>query len=200
MGKNYDEVSEYALVQAIINDESDKMYQLAKKLMIDISSVETMWLLPIWQQGQEIHAIQQDLKDFLRYYYQTTIVQQTENYLIVLLGNYLHKQPEATISKEYLQATDYQDYLGEIILCPKVRNTTEVRVSYQTANQVAPFLKRVYPQKKSVINRGNSYSSTNDDVSPSRRRSNPTTLSSYPTSLKRIRAVNDIRNVFTRCK
>lgn len=30
MGKNYDEVSEYALVQAIINDESDKMYQLAK--------------------------------------------------------------------------------------------------------------------------------------------------------------------------
>ena len=42
-----------------------------------------------WQQGQEIHAIQQDLKDFLRYYYQTTIVQQTENYLIVLLGNYL---------------------------------------------------------------------------------------------------------------
>ena len=30
---------------------------------------------------------------------------------------------------------------------------------------------------------------------PSRRRSNPTTLSSYPTSLKRIRAVNDIRNV-----
>ena len=52
--------------------------------MIDISSVETMWLLPIWQQGQEIHAIQQDLKDFLRYYYQTTIVQQTENYLIVL--------------------------------------------------------------------------------------------------------------------
>ena len=32
--------------------------------MIDISSVETMWLLPIWQQGQEIHAIQQDLKDF----------------------------------------------------------------------------------------------------------------------------------------
>ena len=38
--------------------------------MIDISSVETMWLLPIWQQGQEIHAIQQDLKDFLRYYYQ----------------------------------------------------------------------------------------------------------------------------------
>lgn len=147
-GKNYDEVSEYALVQAIINDESDKMYQLAKKLMIDISSVETMWLLPIWQQGQEIHAIQQDLKDFLRYYYQTTIVQQTENYLIVLLGNYLHKQPEATISKEYLQATDYQDYLGEIILCPKVRNTTEVRVSYQTANQVAPFLKRVYPQRK----------------------------------------------------
>ena len=116
--------------------------------MIDISSVETMWLLPIWQQGQEIHAIQQDLKDFLRYYYQTTIVQQTENYLIVLLGNYLHKQPEATISKEYLQATDYQDYLGEIILCPKVRNTTEVRVSYQTANQVAPFLKRVYPQRK----------------------------------------------------
>ncbi|MBB6725795.1 PucR family transcriptional regulator, partial [Proteus mirabilis] len=72
----------------------------------------------------------------------------TENYLIVLLGNYLHKQPEATISKEYLQATDYQDYLGEIILCPKVRNTTEVRVSYQTANQVAPFLKRVYPQRK----------------------------------------------------
>ncbi|MGH2189297.1 PucR family transcriptional regulator, partial [Enterococcus faecium] len=45
-GKNYDEGSEYALVQAIINDESDKMYQLAKKLMIDISSVETMWLLP----------------------------------------------------------------------------------------------------------------------------------------------------------
>ncbi|MDH5042357.1 helix-turn-helix domain-containing protein [Enterococcus faecalis] len=32
-------------------------------------------------------------------------------------------------------------------------------------------------------------------MSPSRRRSNPTTLSSYPTSLKRIRAVNDIRNV-----
>ncbi len=51
----------------------------------------------------EIHAIQQDLKDFLRYYYQTTIVQQTENYLIVLLGNYLHKQPEATISKEYFK-------------------------------------------------------------------------------------------------
>ncbi|MGC3033531.1 PucR family transcriptional regulator, partial [Enterococcus faecalis] len=68
--------------------------------------------------------------------------------LIVLLGNYLHKQPEPTISKEYLQATDYQDYLGEIILSPKVCNTTEVRVSYQTANLVAPFLKRVYPQSK----------------------------------------------------
>ncbi len=147
-GKNYDEVSEYALVQAIINDESDKMYQLAKKLMIDISSVETMWLLPIWQQGQENPRYSARFERFPTLLLPNNDCPANRNYLIVLLGNYLHKQPEATISKEYLQATDYQDYLGEIILCPKVRNTTEVRVSYQTANQVAPFLKRVYPQRK----------------------------------------------------
>ncbi|MGC3124533.1 PucR family transcriptional regulator, partial [Enterococcus faecalis] len=49
-----------------------------------------------------------------------------------------------------MQPRVYLDYLGEIILSPKVRNTTEVRVSNQTANLVAPFLKRVNPQRKVI--------------------------------------------------
>ena len=43
-GDKHDEVSEYALVKAIINDEG-KMRRLANLLHIDVSAIQMMWLV-----------------------------------------------------------------------------------------------------------------------------------------------------------
>ncbi|MGK0552664.1 PucR family transcriptional regulator [Enterococcus faecalis] len=147
-GRNYDEVSEQALVRAIIHDESEKMYRLAKKLSIDIAAVETMWLLPLWDKKVPFVLLKKEMKNSLRPYYQTIIIQAVANCVIVLLGNCMPKQSELAISKEYWQTTSYQAAIHRIIVCPKLVNTAGVRKLYQITETTAPFLKRIYPKRQ----------------------------------------------------
>jgi DNA-binding PucR family transcriptional regulator len=147
-GKNYDEVSEQALVRAIVHDENEKSYQLAKKLAIDIDAIETMWLLPLWEKKVPLTNVREDLKNYLQHYYQTTIIQLVDNCLVVLLGNHLPRQSEFFVSKEYLQVSSYQSAFNRIIVCPKLTNMAEIRTLYQITETAAPFLKRVYPKRQ----------------------------------------------------
>ncbi|MGE7915044.1 PucR family transcriptional regulator [Lysinibacillus xylanilyticus] len=146
-GDKHDEVSEYALVKAIINDESEKMRRLANVLNIDVSAIQMMWLINIKDLSEE-KKIRDELKEQLSKYYQTTVIQCIDHYIIVLLGNGLNKFHEFEIASEYIETTNYNSQISEIIYSPKMKNTKAVRQMYQLVNLVGKKVHTIYPMRK----------------------------------------------------
>lgn len=146
-GDKHDEVSEYALVKAIVNDESEKMRRLANFLHIDVSSIEMMWLVYIKDLSEEKN-IREELKEQVSKYYKTAVIQTIDHCMIVLLGNYSYKFHEFEIAKEFIETTNYLSQISEIIYSPKMRNTQDVRRMYQLVNDVGKKVHTVYHQRQ----------------------------------------------------
>lgn len=146
-GDKHDEVSEYALVKAIINDESDKMRRLANLLNIDVSAIQMMWLVYINDLSNE-KSIRDELEEELSKYYKTAVIQTIDHCIIVLLGNYLYKHPEFEIAAEFIETTNYYPQISEIVYAPKMRNTQDVRRMYQLVNKVGKKVHTIYPMRK----------------------------------------------------
>ncbi|GCF95412.1 purine catabolism regulatory protein [Enterococcus florum] len=146
-GKNHGEISEYALVQAILNDESEKMYRLANSLSIDVKAIDRMWLLQLKDTETE-KLIKSELIEHAAKYYQTCVVQIIDNQLVALLGNYRHNDSELNLTQDFVQSATAQEQIESIVLCPRMRNTTDVRKTYQLVNEVSAKLKRIYKERK----------------------------------------------------
>ncbi|QQZ08997.1 PucR family transcriptional regulator [Heyndrickxia vini] len=146
-GDKHDEVSEYALVKAIINDESEKMRRLANLLNIDVSAIQMMWLVYINDLSAE-KEIREELEEQLSKYYKTRVIQSIDHCMIVLLGNCLYNYHEFEIATEYIETTNYFSQLSEVVYSPKMRNTTDVRRMYQLVNNVGKKVHSIYPMRK----------------------------------------------------
>lgn len=146
-GKKHGEVSEYALVKAIINDESDKMYRLANILSVDVSSIQLLWLVHINDLSKE-KEIRVELMDQLSKFYHTCVIQMIDHCFVVLLGNYLHKHSELEITKEFIETTTHFSSIKDIIFCPRMRNTSDVRGMYQLVNDVEKLFPVIYKERK----------------------------------------------------
>ncbi|MBP2097608.1 PucR family transcriptional regulator [Enterococcus rivorum] len=146
-GKKHGEVSEYALVKAIINDESEKMYRLAKILSVNVSSVQLLWLVHINDLSKE-KEIRAELIDQLSKFYRTCVVQMIDHCFVVLLGNYMHKHSELDITKEFMETTTHYSSIKDIIFCPRMRNTSDVREMYQLVNDVEKLFPVIYKERK----------------------------------------------------
>ncbi len=146
-GDKHDEVSEYALVKAIINDESEKMRRLANLLHIDVSAIQMMWLVYMHDLADE-KSIRDELDEQLLTYYQTRVIQCIDQCVIVLLGNCLYKHHEFDIAVEYCETTNYDAQIAEIVYAPKMKNTKSVRQMYQLVNQVGAKAHTIYPMRK----------------------------------------------------
>ncbi|MFJ5789669.1 PucR family transcriptional regulator [Lysinibacillus sp. NPDC097162] len=146
-GDKHDDVSEYALVKAIINDESDKMRRLANVLHIDVSAVQMMWLVTIDDLTKE-KSIRDELDEQLSKYYKTRVIQCIDHCIIVLLGNCLYKYNEFEIASEFIQTTSYDAQIAKIVYSPKMKNTKAVRQMYQLVNQVGEKVHAIFPLRK----------------------------------------------------
>lgn len=146
-GDKHDEVSEYALVKAIINDESEKMHRLANQLNIDVSAIQMMWLVYIDDLSEE-KGIRDELEEQLSKYYNTSVIQSIDQCMVVLLGNCLYKYNEFEIATEFIETTNYFSHISEIVYSPKMRNTTDVRRMYQLVNHVGKKVHLIYPMRK----------------------------------------------------
>lgn len=146
-GDKHDEVSQYALVKAIINDESDKMRRLAKLLHIDVSAIQMLWLVYI-HDLQEEKAIRKELEDQLSKYYGTYVIQTIDHCMIVLLGNYSYKYNEFEIASDFIHTTNYEEKIAGIVYSPKMRSTQDVRRMYQLVNSIREKFHSIYPMHK----------------------------------------------------
>lgn len=147
-GETYDDISEFALVQAIVNDESDKMYRLAKILSIDVKAIQMMWLVHFSREGPD-ENLRNELQDFLSSRYDTIVIQRLDDMYVVLLGNYIRKESELFLAQEFLEDTTCEK-IQTIAVCPRMRHTTDVRESYQLMNDVKEVIHRAFPLKKYI--------------------------------------------------
>lgn len=146
-GDKHNEVSEYALVKAIINDESEKMRRLAHLLHIDVASIQMMWLVYIQDLSEE-KRIREELAEHLSKYYKTAVIQTIDHCVIVLLGNCSYKYNEVEVAEEYIETTNFLSSISEMVYAPRMRNTTDVRRMYQLVNQVGKKVHLIYQQRK----------------------------------------------------
>ncbi|GLC90584.1 PucR family transcriptional regulator [Lysinibacillus piscis] len=146
-GNKHDEVSEYALVKAIVNDESEKMRRLAKLLHIDVSAIQMMWLVSINDLSKEKN-IRVELDEQLSKYYKTRVIQCIDHCMIVLLGNAMYKFHEFDIAHEFIETTGYQAKISATVYCPKMKDTKAVRQMYQLVNQIGEKAHTIYPMRK----------------------------------------------------
>ncbi|GGH28895.1 PucR family transcriptional regulator [Paenibacillus segetis] len=146
-GDKHNEVSEYALVKAIINDESEKMRRLAHQLHIDVAAIQMIWLVYIQDLSEE-KCIREELSEYLSKYYKTAVIQTIDNCIIVLLGNYSYKYNEVEVAEEYIETTSFLSSISEMVYAPRMRNTTDVRRMYQLVNQVGKKVHLIYHQRK----------------------------------------------------
>lgn len=146
-GKNHGEISEYALVKAILNDESEKMYRLAKRLTINVKSINLMWLLQL-NHPQKEKEIKNEVLEYISKYYRTSIVQLVEDQLIVLLGNYRYNEREVSLSEHFLRDSQYLAAIESLVVCPRLRNTKDVRKNYQMIDTLKGQLPILFHGKK----------------------------------------------------
>ncbi|MEK5477327.1 PucR family transcriptional regulator ligand-binding domain-containing protein [Paenibacillus sp. FSL R5-0407] len=146
-GDKHNEVSEYALVKAILNDESEKMRRLAHLLHIDVAAVQMMWLV-YFEDLSEEKDIREDLAEHLSKYYQTAVIQTIDYCIVVLLGNGSYKSNEIEIAEEYMETTSFLSSISEMVYAPRMRNTTDVRRMYQLVNQVRKQIHLIYHERK----------------------------------------------------
>ncbi|MDT2770704.1 PucR family transcriptional regulator ligand-binding domain-containing protein [Enterococcus pseudoavium] len=146
-GKKPGEVSEQALIQAILNDESEKMYRLANQLKIDVKGIELMWLLQLNDLRAE-KKLKNDILTYVANFYQTCVVQLMDDQLIVLLGDYYGTDSELDLAEAFLQTSPEQEMIDSLVACPRLRNTTDVRNTYQLVNQLAWQLPKLFHGKK----------------------------------------------------
>ena len=146
-GDKHNEVSEYALVKAIVNDESEKMRRLATRLHIDISAVQMMWLVYMEDLSEE-KRIREDLKAHLSQYYKTAVIQTIDRCIVVLLGNCSYKYNEFEIAGEYIEATVLGSEISSVVYSPRMRNTQDVRRMYQLVNSVGKNVHRIYRSRR----------------------------------------------------
>ena len=147
-GKKHGEISEYALIRAILNDESEKMYRLANHLKIDVKGIGLMWLLQLNDLREE-KALKQDILSYASKFYGTCVAQLIDDQLIVLLGDYCHNDSELELGGVYVANSPYQEMIDSIVLCPRLRNTADVRATYQLVNRVGLQLPKLFHGKKS---------------------------------------------------
>lgn len=146
-GKNHGEISEYGLVKAILNDESEKMYRLAKRLTINVKSINLMWVIQLKNHHQE-KELKKEVLEYISKYYRTSIVQLVENQLIVLLGNYRYNELEVSLSEHFLKDSQYQEDIESLVVCPRLRNTTDVRKNYQMIDTLKGKIPTLFQGKK----------------------------------------------------
>ncbi|GIP23102.1 PucR family transcriptional regulator [Paenibacillus sp. J22TS3] len=146
-GDKHNEVSEYALVRAIVNDESEKMRRLASRLHIDVSVIQMMWLVYIQDLSEE-KTIREDLRTHLSQYYKTAVIQTIDRCIVVLLGNCSYKYKEFDIAAEYIETTSLVAEISNIVYSPRMRNTQDVRRMYQLVNSVGNKVQRIYHGRK----------------------------------------------------
>lgn len=146
-GDKHNEVSEYALVKAIINDESEKMRRLAHLLHIDVSSIQMMWLVYIHDLSQE-KRIREELEEHLFKYYKTSVIQTIDHCIIALMGNCSYKYNEYEIAAEYIDTTHSSAMISEMVYAPRMRNTQDVRRMYQLVNSVGRKVHLIYEHRK----------------------------------------------------
>ncbi|WP_258169049.1 CdaR family transcriptional regulator [Paenibacillus sp. AR247] len=146
-GDKHNEVSEYALVKAIVNDESEKMRRLASLLYIDVSAIQMMWLVYIQDLSEE-RRIREDLKAHLSQYYKTAVIQTIDHCIVVLLGNCSYKYNEFEIAVEYIETTSLIAEISSIVYSPRMRNTQDVRRMYQLVNEASKEVHRIYHHRK----------------------------------------------------
>ena len=107
-----------------------------------------MWLLQLNDLREE-KKLKEDILAYASKFYKTCVAQLIDDQLIVLLGNYCHNDSELELGEAYLLASPYQDSIDSIVLCPRLRNTTDVRMTYQLVNKVALQLPKLFHGKKS---------------------------------------------------
>ncbi|WP_438759541.1 PucR family transcriptional regulator [Enterococcus sp. AZ194] len=145
-GKKHGEVSEFALVQAILNDESEKMFRLASKLSVDVKGIDKMWLV---QLKTLAHAkeIKEELSEQASKNYQTSLVQIIEKEIVVLLGNHRHSDSELDLGQVFVETSRYKEEIMSIVFCPRMRHTADVRQTYQLINDVVDSLPIIFPNR-----------------------------------------------------
>lgn len=146
-GDKHNEVSEYALVKAIINDESDKMRRLAHLLHIDVASIQMMWLVFIQDLSKE-KQIREELEEYLFKYYKTAVIQTVDHCIIALMGNCSYKYNEYEIAAEYIDTTNSSSLISEMVYAPRMRNTQDVRRMYRLVNSVGRKVHLIYEHRK----------------------------------------------------
>ena len=82
------------------------MYRLAKRLTINVKSINLMWLLQL-NHPQKEKEIKNEVLEYISKYYRTSIVQLVEDQLIVLLGNYRYNEREVSLSEHFLRDSQY---------------------------------------------------------------------------------------------
>lgn len=145
-GEKHGDISKYELVNAIINDESEKMRRIASIMNINITDINTMWIIKI-SDISKTNKIKNELEVFLSMYYDVWLVEFINNYIVVLLGNSYHKGNESEISEIYAQTSTNKSSIDYLVFCPRMMNTTDVRKTFLLINSLSDTLKKVYKNK-----------------------------------------------------
>lgn len=147
-GRKHGEINEYALLQAILNEDSSNMYQLANALNLNVRDIQTMWVISLKRLTNE-KALKKELSAFLAKNYGTYLVQLIEDKIVVLLGNYQHTEIEMELGEAFIKESTYPADLKQIVLAPRLRNTQDIRMLYRLIEKIAPNLNQLFLTRKS---------------------------------------------------
>ena len=151
---NFDGEMADSLIPAILNDDPEKMRRIASALNIDVTSINTMWIIRAekpWLSSAERHIFNERIivkaKFFLRDHDKALLVDTYENNVVLLLGSPKHADLDAGILESFQDILASMDFPHSITVCTNLADTTDARAAYILFSDCIDSARRIYPAR-----------------------------------------------------
>ena len=144
-----------SLIPAILNDNPDKMYRIAKSLSIDVASIHTMWIIRAEKKGlspadRRIYNERTMVKAkfFLKDHGKSLLVDIHEDNVIIFLGDASHEELDEGIAANFAETVATMDMPFSFTVCSGLQTTAQTRTAYVLFCHCIDKALQIYPSKR----------------------------------------------------
>lgn len=149
-GDQYLEVSNSALMQAIMNFEPKRIAHLSDSLSIQTKTIDTMWLIQLNEMSQKERAsLKEQVDQYVSIYYEVVLIRLREQELLLLLGAPKTTEREGTIAKSLLtNGLISEDHLESFVFSTNVSELSDFGELYAAVEEMDYLIEKAFKYRR----------------------------------------------------
>lgn len=148
------------LIRAIINNEPLRMREIAGKLMFDVESIHTMWILMTEKADDDPKSmirLEALTRVFLKENEKNSLVDSFDDSVVAFMDDAPFEELDADLAEEYMDRLKPQDDGLRLVVCSSLQNTSDVRAAFDDCEKYWRSAAQIFPKKSILTSRAISF-------------------------------------------